>query len=133
MLAEYLELVASHKWSMSFCALFADLELLRALRECLKGSHPLPGKQLHLTAIASIILPVSLASEYLPMHDQEKTRDASISHLYSCNTRGKTGSCLPALHSKLALNILCSGQNSKQNDCGKSLRVGEDPLPTDPT
>lgn len=69
MLAEYLELVASHKWSMSFCTLFADLELLRALRECLKGSHPLPGKQLHLTAIAPIILPVSLwpANIYLCM------------------------------------------------------------------
>ena len=55
--------------NLILAGIFADLELLRALRECLKGSHPLPGKQLHLTAIASIILPVSLwpANIYLCM------------------------------------------------------------------
>lgn len=45
-------------------------------------------------------------------------------------TSGEDWEMSSRFHSKLALNILCSGQHSKQNDCEKSLLGGEDQLPT---
>lgn len=78
----------SHKRSVPLGVSFAELGLQRVLRASLEGWCPLSSKQLNLTAIASIPLPVSLsgpANIYLckaEMLAQEKARATSIGHLH---------------------------------------------------
>lgn len=110
MLAGDSGLVASHKWDVPLHILFAELDL-QCLGEWLEGWCPLSSKQLDLTVIASIPLPVSLwPSKYLPVQSRNACPGKSKRCLHQpsapCNARAKTGSCLPTLTSKSALNIL---------------------------